>query len=210
MACRTDWIRFLRRVVCETSCVRSATTRRRVSVSSSGIHTSGRNPLAWSFASTAASILSVFTFAQAIARTRIGLAMTTRSTKGESNRTIELVLPVASITISSSSFSFLANCNKRLRSRSTFPASRSFPFSRMAVLANDRWTSRAMILIPGSFQVQQPWEPAGDTTTTDPRSQRNRASRRGRPDNNSSSQLIRYYGLPAIRAPDTPIPVGRW
>ena len=33
-----------------------STTRRRVSVSSSGIHTSGRNPLAWSFASTAASI----------------------------------------------------------------------------------------------------------------------------------------------------------
>jgi len=47
------------------------------------------------------------------------------------------------------------------------------------------------------------------TTTTDPRSQRNRASRRGRPDNNSSSQLIRYFGLPAVRAPDTPIPVAR-
>ena len=38
--------------------------------------------------------ISVFTFAQAIARTRFGLAMTTRPTKGESNRTIELVLLV--------------------------------------------------------------------------------------------------------------------
>ncbi len=31
---------------------------------------------------------------------------------------------------------------------------------------------------------------------------------KGRPDNNSSSQLMRYFGLPARRAPDTPIPVG--
>lgn len=31
---------------------------------------------------------------------------------------------------------------------------------------------------------------------------------KGRPDNNSSSQLIRYFGLPAMRAPNTPIPVG--
>ena len=30
---------------------------------------------------------------------------------------------------------------------------------------------------------------------------------KGRPDNNASSQLIRYFGLPAMRAPDTPIPV---
>jgi hypothetical protein len=40
------------------------------------------------------------------ARTRIGLATTTRPTKGESNRTIELVLPGASMTIWSSSFAF--------------------------------------------------------------------------------------------------------
>ena len=40
-------------------------------------------------------------------------------------------------------------------------AAMSLPFSRMAVWANDRCTSRAMILISGSFQVQQPWEPAG-------------------------------------------------
>ena len=33
---------------------------------------------------------------------------------------------------------------------------------------------------------------------------------KGRPDNNSSSQLMRYFGLPAIRAPNTPIPVGQF
>ncbi len=48
-----------------------------------------------------------------------------------------------------------------------------------------------------------------NTTTTDPRAQRNRASRRGRPDNNSSSQLTGTFCLPAIRATDTPIPVAR-
>jgi hypothetical protein len=30
---------------------------------------------------------------------------------------------------------------------------------------------------------------------------------KGQPDNNTSSQLIRYDGLPTLRAPDTPIPV---
>ena len=29
----------------------------------------------------------------------------------------------------------------------------------------------------------------------------------GRPDNNTSSQLIKYFGLPTSRAPDTPVPV---
>src|SRR5579859_5092043 len=53
------------------------------------------------------------------------------------------------------------------------------------------------------------WEPAGNTTLTDPRSQRNQVGRRGRPDNNTSSQLIRYPGLPTERAPDAPVPVAR-
>jgi hypothetical protein len=30
---------------------------------------------------------------------------------------------------------------------------------------------------------------------------------KGRPDNNASSQLMRYAGLPTFRAPDAPIPV---
>jgi len=44
-------------------------------VASSGCQTSGRKPAAWSLASTAASILSVLTFAWAITRTRSGLAI---------------------------------------------------------------------------------------------------------------------------------------
>src|SRR5579859_978867 len=53
------------------------------------------------------------------------------------------------------------------------------------------------------------WEPVGNTTLTDPRSQRNQVGRRGRPDNNTSSQLIRYPGLPTERAPDAPVPVAQ-
>src|SRR5579859_1576008 len=40
------------------------------------------------------------------------------------------------------------------------------------------------------------WEPAANTTLTDPRSQRNQVGRRGRPDNNTSSQLISNPACP--------------
>ena len=42
----------------------------------------------------------------------------------------------------------------------------------------------------------------GNTTHTDPPSQRNRASRRG-------GQLLEYIGLPALRAPGASVPDGR-
>jgi hypothetical protein len=41
----------------------------------------------------------------------------------------------------------------------------------------------------------------GDTTLLDPRSRRNRISRKRRPATNAISQLIVYIGLPALRAP---------
>jgi transposase len=56
----------------------------------------------WILARLAASILSVLTLAQAIARTCSGFAITTRCTKGCSNRTTVAVFPVASRTTSSS------------------------------------------------------------------------------------------------------------
>ena len=119
----------------------------------------------------------------------IGLAMKRPGLrKARSTRTIALVLPVASMTISSSGLSFLANRNRRLYSRSIFPASRSLPFSRMAVWANDRCTSRANdSRSPAPSRFNNHGSRRAYTTTTDPRSQRNRASRRGRPDNNSVS-----------------------
>ena len=51
---------------------------------------------------------------------------------------------------------------------------------------------------------------AGDTTPTDPRSQRNRASRRGGQLTNASSQLIVQIGLPAPSCSRcAPVPDGR-
>ena len=66
-----------------------------------------------------------------------------------------------------------------------------------------------MILISSSCWVEQTRELVGHTTTTDSRSQRHEGQPKGRPDNNmsSQSQLIRIFGLPTFRAPDTPIPV---
>jgi hypothetical protein len=46
----------------------------------------------------------------------------------------------------------------------------------------------------------------GCTTTTDPRSQRNRAGRKGRAATNASSQLIEHIGLPTLHAPSAPQP----
>jgi hypothetical protein len=57
-------------------------------VASSGSHTNGRKPAASSCASTAASTLSVLTFASAIARVFCGLEITTRPTCRSSSRAI--------------------------------------------------------------------------------------------------------------------------
>jgi hypothetical protein len=144
---RRSLIRFLSRVMCETSCVHSAATRRHVCVSSSGTHTSGRKPLAWSLARTLASILSVFTLAQAIARTCTGLATTIRRTNGAISRTRIALLPAASRTTSSSALSVLAKARTCSCCRTMRPPLLSFPFSRIATSANERWTSRPTILI---------------------------------------------------------------
>jgi hypothetical protein len=67
-------------------------------VSSSGAHTSGRKSAAPDWASTFASILSVLTFALAIARVRIGLDTVTRPACAESSSAIAHVIDVDSNT----------------------------------------------------------------------------------------------------------------
>jgi hypothetical protein len=70
----------------------------------------------------AASTLSVFTRAQAIAFTRREFATTTRLTYGRKSRSTAALLPVASMTTSSSFFSDLANFSSRSRTSSTRPS----------------------------------------------------------------------------------------
>ena len=116
-------------------------------VSSSGDQTSGRNPLACSLASTPASILSVLTFAQAIARNWSGLAIAALRTCGATKRTTAAVLPVASSTTTSSGRSVLANATTASCSRTTLRPGLSRPSSRIALTAKLRCTSRPMTRI---------------------------------------------------------------
>src|SRR6266540_1474272 len=74
----TAWIWFLARVRCLMSWACRDTRRRRSRVRSSPIHTEGTNPAASSLARVRASSRSVFALAEAIARTAMGLAITTR------------------------------------------------------------------------------------------------------------------------------------
>jgi hypothetical protein len=60
--------------------VARAAWRRRARVFASASHTSGKKPLAYSCASTAASMRSVLILALAISWTSLGLAITTRPT----------------------------------------------------------------------------------------------------------------------------------
>ena len=124
------------------------------------------------------------------ARTRIGLAMTTRPTNGESNRTIALVVSVSSMMISSSGVSLVANCNGRLRSRPILPASRILPYSdcqlsegSVDIKGNDphsRLLSRPTTMGAGGLHDNH-----GSSLAEQP------GKSKGRSDNNSSSQLMK-------------------
>ena len=67
-------------------------------MTSSGAHTSGKKSAAPSCASTFASILSVLTFADAIARVRIGFDTVTRPACSASSSAIAHVIAVDSNT----------------------------------------------------------------------------------------------------------------
>ena len=75
---------------------RCATRRRNARVCSSGAHTSGRKSAAPNCASTLASILSVLTFADAIARVRIGFDTVTRPACLASSSAIAHIIAVDS------------------------------------------------------------------------------------------------------------------
>ena len=142
--------------------------------------TSGRKPAACSCARTAASILSVLTFASAMARTCSGLATTTRPTCGLSSRTIAVGIA------GRLQHHFIVRPQRSGERHNRVVVQPIRPAGRDAPVLEDRHFGE------GSMHVQ-PYdphpasallcvrfgEPAGNTTPTDPRSQRNRAGRRG-------------------------------
>ena len=163
---------------------------------------------AWRLARTPASILSVFTWAWAIALTCSGLAMTTRVTNGVRTRTTAIVLPVASTTTSSLACRVLPNPSNAVRVISTRPSSTNRP-----LFPDDDLRQGAVNVhsdhSPHDRLLRSRREQVGDTTTTDSRSRRNRASRRG------GQLLTRTRGsshrtaCPHLRAPGASVPDGR-
>jgi hypothetical protein len=186
MACTS----FFTRVRCRTTWLRRATRRRSRSVRSSGTQTSGRKPLAWSCASTPASILSVLILACAIALTCIGLATITRATKGVITLTTDMALPVASTTISSSHVRLRPKPSSPERVMSTRPWWRSRPSShnttsaKGAVDVHSNHPPHRLLLPDQETGACGRRDTYGSALTAQPgRSQ-------GRPATNASSQLI--------------------
>src|SRR5829696_2238696 len=119
-------------------------------------------------------------------------------------------LPVASTTTTSSCRSPCAKAVSRSRRMSTRPSRLSLPSSQATASAKARWMSSPIMRMPPPFRA---WlvkrELAGDTTPTDPRSRRIRASRRGRPCNELGLSAQRLLAAcPHLRAPGAPRP--RW
>jgi len=99
--------------------------------------------------------------------------------------------------------------SKAVRVMSTRPACRSRPSSQTTTSAKVRWMSIPITrLTISSLPIEEKgaW---GLTTTTDPRSQRNRASRRGGQLQTRARGSSYNIGLPALRAPGASIPDGR-
>src|ERR1700722_7421993 len=107
-----------------------------------------QKPLAYSWASTLASIVSVLIFAWAMMRTCFGFAITTFLTCGAITAATEDAFPVASITTTSSFESFFAKASRRWRRMSTRPSRLSLPSSQATASAKARWISNPMIRMP--------------------------------------------------------------
>ena len=121
-----------------------------------------------------------FDLGMAIALTCNRLAITARRANGRNRRTIVAVLTVASITTSSSDRNLRPNAITASRVRSTRPSLLRGPFSEIATTAIERCTSNPIARQAASLRPRiKVWEPAGNTTLTDSRSQRNRVGRRG-------------------------------
>ena len=91
---------------------------------------------------------------------------------------------------------------------STRPSRLSLPSSQATASAKTRWISSPMMRMPApSVLARSKRELAGNTTPTDPRSQRIRASRKGRPCNELGLSAHRLSAAcPHFRAPGAPRP----
>ena len=175
----TAWISFLARVRARTSWLRRASRRRIARVHSSGIHTASSSPAASSFASVRASSRSVFARARAIP-VSCGLTTTTRATCGSRIRAISPALPVTSNATRRSAPDSPRTAQAPPASSRSGQPSATVPPSAIATSQKSRCTSIPIALHTAHLLARRRrGSTGGQTTPTDSRSQRNRASRRG-------------------------------
>ena len=97
-------------------------------------------------------------------------------TKGERTRETAMQLPVASITTSSVESNLPPSPSRAVRVMSTRPRLRSLPSSHITTSPKVRWMSMPITLLVSRLRSVITGA-VGDTTPTDSRSRRNRASR---------------------------------
>ena len=210
-ACRIECTSFLIRVRCRTTWFRRATSRRRRSVS--GV----RGP---DLRQEAGRVQARQNAGVDLVRLDVGVRdrlhlqrigdRPRAPRRATSTRTTAIALPVASTTTSSLGRRLLPKPSSAVRVMSTRP-SRTKP----AVIPGHRLREGAVDIHVRSHVASLPSCPfertgaAGDTTPTDPRSRRNRASRRGGQLLTRARSSSMYIGLPALRAPGASVPDGR-
>ena len=174
----TAWISFFARERARTSCARRASRRRIARMRSSGVHTPSSWPAHSSLASARASRRSVFARAWRMP-VSLGETTITRATCGSRIRAISHALPVTSNATQSRGSRLCAN-SSNASGRACDPAGRAQPALRddrdLAEVAMHVQRYRSHLASSPSLTRGRT---GGQTTSTDPRSQRNRASRRG-------------------------------
>jgi hypothetical protein len=145
---------------------------------SSGVHTPSSWPAHSSFASARASRRSVFARAWRIP-VSLGETTITRATCGSRIAAIAHALPVTSNATWSRGSRLCANSSSACGVVAIRPAERNRPSATIATSQKSRCTSRATALTSPPHYRWASRRTGGQTTSTDPRSQRNRASRRG-------------------------------
>ena len=191
-----------------TSCSRRASRRRNRRVSSSGAHTPSSSPAHNNRATVRASSRSVFARACAIPVSP-GLTTTTLATGGSRIATIAHAPPDTSNATRSSGPRLAASISSASGELSTRSAERTLPSSQIATSQKSRCTSNPIALPSALTHTSSSidiGENSGQTTTTDTRSQRTRASRRGGHRITTGSQPIVQTGPPTTFPKKAPQP----
>ena len=122
-------------------------------------------------------------------------------------RAIAHALPVTSNATQSRASRLWANSSSASGRVWIRPAERSRPSATIATSQKSRWTSSATALTRFLLALVDSGRTGGQTTSTDPRSQRNQASRRGGHRKARARSPSRKAACPTCVLPKAPVPV---